>query len=147
MAEAGAWPSIRAHGLESAATLVARLDREAFYRMLNGRVYLWPTRRRVEGLLGARAHRGRPHLVLEPDTAALLARHGDRVRLSPITIGATLINPPPRGPDTAAPLSGYPWTERRRAVAEVSVEGAVPDAVELVVDATVHHPDGRRTSV
>ncbi|GAA4807716.1 hypothetical protein GCM10023200_51700 [Actinomycetospora chlora] len=185
MAEAGAWPAIRADGLQSAAALVERygaapelvtrrrpvavtltapgrgpavlrdngvlhdaqlarclegMDLPAFYRMLNGRVYLWPTRRRVAGLLGARAYRDRAHLVLELDTAALLARHAPAVRLSPINMGATLINPPRRGPDTARPLGEWP---RGRVVAEVSVEHAVPDAADLVVAAAVHHPDGR----
>jgi hypothetical protein len=185
MAEAGAWPSIREHGLLSAAALVERygaapalvsgrrataaeltapgrgravlrdngvlhdaqlarclegMDVPAFYRMLNARVYLWPTRKRVAGLLGARAYRDRPHLVLELDTAALLARHGPAVRLSPINMGATLINPPRRGPHTARRLADWP---RERVVAEVSVEHAVPDAAELVLAAAVHHPDGR----
>jgi hypothetical protein len=185
MAEPGAWPSIRAHGLESAAALVERFGASselvtarrptavtlsapgrdpvvlrdngvlhdgqlarclegmtpaAFYAMLNGRVYFWPTRRRVEGLLRARAYRDRAHLVLELDTQALLARHACAVRLSPINMGATLINPPRRGPDTARPLADWP---HGRVVAEVSVEHAVPDATDLVVDAAVHHPDGR----
>ncbi|GAA4863904.1 DUF7002 family protein [Actinomycetospora straminea] len=181
MAEAGAWPSIREHGLASAAALVERfgapsalvtgrrttavplgdgvvlrdngvlhdgqlarcLDGMAipdFYRMLNGRVYFWPTRRRVRGLLAARAYRARAHLVLEIDTARLLARHADAVRLSPINMGATLINPPRRGPHTARRLADWP---PGRAVAEVSVEHAVPDVADLVVAAAVHHPDGR----
>lgn len=195
MAEARAWPSIRAHGLESAARLVARYGasptlvsaRRArgvelgdgavtlrdngvlddgrlaaclvgvappeFYRMLNGRVYFWPSRHRVDRLLAARAYRARPHLVLTLDTAAVLARHGERVRLSPINMGTTLFTPPARGLHTATPLDAYPFAERRRragrrdAVAEVSVEDAVPDAAELVRSAVIHHPDGRRDVV
>ncbi|GLZ46852.1 hypothetical protein Acsp06_30370 [Actinomycetospora sp. NBRC 106375] len=184
MAEPGAWPSIRAHGLASAAALVERfgaatelvsarrpvavtlsapgrdpvvlrdngvlhdgqlarclegMEIGAFYRMLNDRVYLWPTRRRVAGLLAARAYRDRAHLVLELDTAALLDRHGAAVRLSPINMGATLITPPPRGPHTARPLGDWP---RDRTIAEVSVEHAIPDAADLVAAAAVHQPDG-----
>ena len=185
MTEPGAWPSIRAEGLASAAALVERfgaapalvagrrpaavtlhapgrdpvvlrdngvlhdgqlarclegMDVADFYRMLNARVYLWPTRRRVAGLLAARAYRHRAHLVLELDTAALLERHAAAVRLSPINMGATLINPPRRGPDTALPLAAWP---RGRTVAEVTVEHAVPDAADLVLAAAVHHPGGR----
>ena len=77
--------------------------------------------------------------MLELDTAALLERHAAAVRLSPVNMGATLINPPRRGPDTARPLAAWP---RGRTVAEVTVEHAVPDAADLVVAAAVHHPGG-----
>lgn len=129
------------------------MDVPDFYRMLNGRVYLWPSRHRVDGLLTARAYRDRSHLVLTLDTATLLARHGDRVRLSPINMGSTLFTPTPRGRDTALGLADYPFAARRRlrgrrdAVAEVSVEHEVPDAADLVLTAVVHHPDGRRETV
>ncbi len=126
------------------------MSRPEYYRMLNSRVYLWPSRHRVDGLLRARPYRDRPHLVLELDTARLLARHAGRVRLSPINIGSTLFTPPPRGPATACPPADYPWADRLRArgrrdaVAEVSVDGELPDLAALVVTVAVVHPDGRR---
>ena len=92
------------HDARLARCLVG-MDVPAFYRMLNARVYLWPSWHRVAGLLAARPYRDREHLVLEVDTAELLARHGDRVRLSPINMGSTLFTPPERGPRTARPLA------------------------------------------
>ena len=65
------------------------MDVAAFYRMLNARVHLWPTRQRVEGTLAAARLPHRAHLVLGLDTAALLERHAAAVRLSPINVGAT----------------------------------------------------------
>jgi hypothetical protein len=46
-----------------------------WYESLNRRVFFWVDRRRLIKLLGARAYRNRPHLVLELDTAELLRRH------------------------------------------------------------------------
>ena len=43
---------------------------EEWYRLLNGRVFFWPTRSRLLGLLGARPYRSMDHDVLELDTGA-----------------------------------------------------------------------------
>ena len=187
MAEAGTWPSIRAHGLESTSALLDRfgvrgaaraavesarraaavtvthpdygtavvrdqrpiaesvlarcltgLTPRAWYRLLNRQVFFWPTEERLRRLLGARFNRGRPHCLLTVDTAALLARHGRRVRLSPINSGCT--RPPmPRGRGTFRTVAAYPFAERCRrrkpaeAVAEVTVLGKVPDIADVVL--------------
>lgn len=109
-----------------------------WFRLLNQHVYLWPTRQRCEELLSARAYRDRSHLVLEIDTARLMAAHEERVRLTPINTGAVLYNPARRGADTFKTVSDYPYEERRRArgrrhaIAEVAVRDAVPDVIELI---------------
>ena len=108
--------------------------------MLDSRVFFWPTEKRVRTLLNARAYRGRKHLVIAVDTAALLRRHGDAVELSPINSGNTAYDAKPRGRRTFLPLADYPFAERRRirgrreAVAEVTVRHAVPDIEALVTD-------------
>ena len=181
MAEDGAWPSIRAHGLLSASALVrahglsgeaaaalearrrpagvrlsgpglpdavlrdqgpmsdAALRRclddgllpEDWYRLLNGRVFFWPSRARLLRLLGARAYRSRAHTVLTLDTAGLVAAHGDAMALSAINSGATIFGGPRRGLGTFVPLAAYPFAawRARRGLGDAIVEVTVPDRV------------------
>ena len=110
-----------------------------WYRILNEKVYFWLDRGRLDGLLAARAYRGRRQTVLTVATAELLARHGERVLLSPINSGSTVYTPQPRGRDTFLPLASYPleaWERRRgrkHAIVELTVAYAVPDIRDLVV--------------
>ena len=117
-------------------------------RLLNSKVFFWPSRRRCEHLLGAKAYRDRPHTIIEVDTAALLDRYAERVTVSRINAGAVLYNPPPRGSRTFLPIADVPFDQwrqkrsRRRAIAEVAVEYAVPD-VEAVTVAVWQAADGK----
>lgn len=189
MAEDGAWPSIRAHGLLSTSALVrahglageaaaalegrrrpagvrlagpglpeavlrdqgpmsdAALRRclddglvpEDWYRLLNGRVFFWPSRARLLRLLGARAYRRRPQTVLTLDTASLVAAHGDAMALSAINSGATIFGGPRRGLGTFVPLGAYPFAawRARRGLADAVVEVTVPDRVPHAADHTL----------
>ncbi len=109
-----------------------------WYRLLNGRVFFWLSRARVDRLAGARSYRGRGHDLLELDAAALVAAHRDRITLCPINSGATSRFPAPRGPDTLLPIDAYPyehWRTRRsptERVVELSVLHAVPDVARFV---------------
>nr|WP_137831577.1 hypothetical protein [Methylobacterium sp. L1A1] len=187
MAEAGAWPTIRRHGLLSP---VAALDlfaidgaaREAALRRrpesivleradlgrivlrdqkplndkaltrclrdglvpadwharLNGRVFFWLSRKRVQTLLAGRAYRDHAHEVLEIEAAPFVAAYADRIELSPINSGATGQFPAPRGADTFLPLDAYPYAQWRRKrsrgerVVELTVPGSVPDIARFV---------------
>lgn len=62
--------------------LLVDMTREDYYRLLNRHVFFWPTRKRLDSLLGARAYRSDPQLVIEIDTEALVERHGGRIKLS-----------------------------------------------------------------
>lgn len=202
MAEDGAWPSIRAHGLLSTSALLRAhgLSGEAaaalegrrrpagvrlagpglpdavlrdqgpvsdaalrrclddgllpgdWYRMLNGRVFFWPSHARLLRLLGARAYRGRPQTVLTLDTASLAEAHGAAMHLSAINSGATIFGGPRRGIGTFVPLAAYPfaaWRAKRGladAVVEVTVPDGVPDAVRHVL-AVDRIADGTATAI
>jgi hypothetical protein len=76
-------------------------------RLLNRKVFFWPTERRVSDLLKARAYRDRRHLVLVIDTASLLATHQQRVTLSTINTGATIFDAPARGSETMVPIEVF----------------------------------------
>jgi hypothetical protein len=102
-----------------------------WYEHLNRRVFFWVERKRLLKLLGARAYRDRPHLVLEVETAGLLERHAERVTLSPINSGATFaLGPAPRGPGTFRRIADH---SDDKPVVELSVEYAVPDIAELTL--------------
>jgi len=110
-----------------------------WYQILNGKVFFWPTQRRLVNLLSAGEYAHRAHCVITVDTALLLERHAPSVRLSPINSGSTLFDAKPRGRDTFLPLEDYPFQERRKkrgtadAIAELAVEYSVPDVDEMTV--------------
>jgi hypothetical protein len=117
-------------------SLVDMTPRE-WYEHLNRRVFFWVEWKRLLKLLGARAYRDRPHLVLEVDTAALLERHAERVSLSPINSGATFaLGPAPRGPNTFRRIAEHP---EDRSIVELSVDYAVPDAADFVLSVSRWH--------
>ena len=109
-------------------------------RALNGRVYFWPSEQRLATLLGARTNRDRAREVIVFDTLALVGAHAERVRLSPINGGSTIRKPARRGASTYAPLLERDWDAWRRlrgrldTIAEVAIEGAVPDAAAHVLE-------------
>lgn len=101
-----------------------------WYETLNRRVFFWVDRRRLIRLLGARAYRDRPHLVLELNTEQLMRRHWWRVSLSGINSGATFsMNPASRGPGTFRRIADHPQNDP---VVELTVDYAVLDTAELV---------------
>ncbi len=116
--------------------LLEMLPRE-WYEYLNRRVFFWVDRKRLLKLLGARAYRDRSHLVLEVDTAELLERHADRVKLSSINSGATFaMDPAPRGPETFRRIADHP---DGKPVVELAVNHAVPDITDFVVSVSRWH--------
>lgn len=74
-----------------------------------------------------------PQTILIVDTASLLDAYFDRVRLSPTDSGSAPFVPSKQGGDAFMPPGEYPFRERRarkgasNAVAEIAVEGGVPD--------------------
>jgi hypothetical protein len=110
-----------------------------YCELLNRHVFFWVNKARLERLRNAPPYRERKHLILTVDTAELVARHADRIRLSHLNSGAT--HPAanyPRGPQTFQPFATYPWAERvavnaHEPVVEVAVLHSVPDAADLVI--------------
>jgi hypothetical protein len=103
---------------------------------LNERVFFWLDPRRLGQLLAARDNRARPHDVLTIDTASLVGRYHDRIRLSAINSGATLFpNAAQRGSFTFRAIKDYPTGERQGrhpAIAELTILGGVPDIADHV---------------
>lgn len=101
-------------------------------RLLNGHVFFWPDEARLARLLAARLFRDRAHDVIVVDTGALLERHLDRVRVSRINSGYAGRKPARRGRATFEVLSET-VAPARRPVAEVVVDGGVPDIAEVAL--------------
>ncbi len=126
------------------------IDPLSYYRLLNQRVFFWPTEERLQRLLSARAYREHSHLVITVQTAALLDRHAKAVTLSAINSGSTAYRAMPRGKATFVPIEDYDYEARRRsrgtaaAVAELAVECGVSDIEAVAVSAELRSPDGRR---
>lgn len=124
------------------ATKLARalppdLPVEAWFRLLNGRVFFWLTEERLGRLLGAKLYRDKAHDVLELEAAPLVAAHRGRIELSPINSGVTDPFPAPRGRGTFRSIADYPYAERRKVnrrepVVELAVLGGVPDGARFV---------------
>ena len=97
---------------------------------LNGLAFLFPTRAAADRFAAVYAHEAHDLLVF--DTAAVLARAGDRLRVSNVNSGApSARSPTPRGPATFHALAEYDG--RAGEVREVVVEGGFPGAADLVL--------------
>lgn len=114
------------------------LSPEAWYRILNQRVFFWLTLDRLHRLLAAKPYRDLAHDVLEVDASALVQAYAARITLSPINSGATKPFGASRGRSTFLPISDYPyslWRRKRKRgerVVELAVEGGVPDIARFV---------------
>lgn len=116
------------------------MTKEAWYRLLNGKVFFWLSADRVSGLLAARAYREKEHVVITVDTAKLLAKYEAETTLSPINSGSTVYNPQPRDGKTFASLANYPFNEwgkkrgsPRKAIAELAVNYEVKDIDKMIL--------------
>lgn len=116
-----------------------------WYHLLNSKTFFWVERERLMRLLGARTYRKKPHIVIEADTASLLAAHRDRVMLCPINSGATMWVPQRRGASSFVPIVDYPFDPRARGRSrgrppvEFVVDYAVLDLADHVVRVDRHH--------
>ncbi len=110
------------------------MEPREWYELLNRRVFFWPTKERLVRLLGARAYRNSPHVVIEVDTSILLEQRLNQTTLSRINSGSTVYVPVPRGRETFLPLSEYPqdWWRARR-LGEVAVEYGIPNLADMII--------------
>lgn len=110
-----------------------------WYAILNDKVFFWVSLKRLQRLLDAKAYRSQSQTIITLRTASLVAAHRDRILLSPINSGSTIMRPQPRGRRTFLPVSDYPFDDWRRrrtaadAVVELVVSGGVEDVASHVL--------------
>jgi hypothetical protein len=123
-----------------ARCLTNGLTPEDWYRILNRHVFFWVDEPHLETLLNAKAYRDLPQTVLVLDTARLIDRHLECVRLSSINSGSILRGGALRGPNTFVPVT----EDRKSRLVELCVVGSVPDAKDLVMSVEHRGTDGGR---
>jgi hypothetical protein len=108
-----------------------------WYRLINGKVFMWAREERLHGLLGARAYRELEHDVLTIDTSSLIAVHAQAIWLCPMNSGNTFPMPHRRDPGIFQRITDYPVGIRglpKKEVVEVVVDYSVPDIANHVVE-------------
>jgi hypothetical protein len=121
-----------------ARCLTDGMTTQAWYELLNKRVFFWLTEANLDVLLHARAYRDQPQTVVVVDTASLIQHHEARVELSSINSGSILRGGAPRGLQTFKSIEAH--TSSR--IVELAVSTSVPDIAELVVRVERRHPAG-----
>jgi hypothetical protein len=107
-------------------------------RMLNARVFFWPSRKRLETLKGALLNAGRRKIVIEVDTLSLARAYRDQMEIAPFNTGSATRKPARRGNSTYTPITSMSyidWQKKRGGrdtVAEVLIVGPVPDLMDHV---------------
>lgn len=107
-----------------------------WYARLNGFVFLWPDRERMERQ--RHACEGRPQVILGFDAAALFESFGHDAFVSPINSGNARRKPARRGLHTLVPYAawlrdGWPDRARSHRPAEVLFRGPIPAAAPYLV--------------
>ena len=113
------------------AVLTNGVTPRQWYEFLNGKVFFWPTKDRLNRML--RAYSGQAHILIVVDTYALIERHMDEITLSPINSGFARFKRGNRNFDTFQNIGSYLPVIRDKGVAELAVEYHVPDINDLVI--------------
>lgn len=114
-------------------------------RILNARVFFWPSLEDLNSLLSARLNRIRQRDVLVIDTLSLAKAHAERIELCPINSGATLRKAARRGLATFTPLLQCTFNDWRKLrgrhdrIREVVVQDHVIDIACHTIE-VLRHP-------
>jgi Family of unknown function (DUF7002) len=113
-----------------------------WYSLLNGFVFFWCDKERLEGL--RRAYPDHSQTLLEVDTVLLLKRHRAEAYVSRINTGAVRHNAHKRGRNSLVPIdewSSFGWMLEEQMLgrrvrpsppAELMIKGSVPEVIECL---------------
>lgn len=118
-------------------TILDGMGKSDYFRLLNGKVFFWVRRERLERLLNGRQYRNRAHDVLTVDTRSLIQSHHDHTHLSRINSGA-FFGSGRRGVGTFKRIEDYPFEELKKkqkddAVVELAIDYAIKDISEFTI--------------
>jgi len=121
------------------------LDADGWYALVNSKVFFWLSTTRLDRHRAACANR--PQVTIVIDLPALLSRHGSRACVTPFNVGNARRRAASRGHRTFVPVEswrtsrwaaeaprGAPARSPSHPPAELTVDGAVPDFMDFVVD-------------
>ena len=111
-----------------------------WYDLINSLVFFWPTRKRLETMITARAYEEVTHDLLVVDAEILVRLERANIRLSRMNSGSTRRGAYSRDMDLFRRFEDYPFEDRWRkqgragAIAEVCVVDRVERIREAVID-------------
>lgn len=114
------------------------MNQTEWLQLLNSLVFFWPTEKRRDAFLGAKAYRNTEHVVLSIDTSLIESIHGNSLVVSEINSGATLYVPRPRGESTFVPLSKYRSHGDPRRIAEIALPSILSDVKVVLIEADIY---------
>lgn len=130
---------------QALASCLIGMEPVDWYRLINSKVFFWMDSDRLNRQ--RRACEPRPQIVMVVETKRLLDRYAEMASLSPINSGNARRKPALRGRSTFVPYArwsesgwdseaagvGVRWRPRTHRPVELTVDGAVPDIMELVI--------------
>lgn len=109
-----------------------------WYDLINSMVFFWPTKKRVETMIKARAYRSIRHDLIVVSTKKLVQLESANIRLSRMNSGTTLWYHS-RDKFLFKRFSDYPFDSRLKSVgqARAIAEVCVKDSVDQIADAVI----------
>lgn len=86
---------------------------EEWCQLLSGKVFFWPSKKRLHAHMAARENRGKRHLVLTIDSWRLAAEYEREITLCAMNSGNTVPFAQKRGKDSFMKMNDYPFEARR----------------------------------
>ncbi len=106
-----------------------------WYEQLNRRCFFWVDECRLSKMMGF--YKGDSHDVIVVDTKKLVERHLKRITVSHINSSTVRSGQHLRGNNTFQEIESFPlFGKEKKDVAELTVEGSVPDIEELAIQVT-----------
>jgi hypothetical protein len=97
--------------------------------LLNSKIFFFVSRQKAD--VFAESYAAYDNLLIEVDTAALLATYAEHASLCRINSGSFLYNPRPRGRASFIPLDAYSYKNKRDTPAELSIDLPIPEILRI----------------
>jgi hypothetical protein len=109
--------------------------------LLNSKIFFFVSKQKAA--LFAESYAAYDNLLLEVDTAALLATHAEYASLCRINSGSFLYNARPRGRASFIPFHAYSYKNKRDTPVELSIEVPIPEILRISSIAARRNISGR----
>jgi hypothetical protein len=97
--------------------------------LLNSKIFFFVSKQEADVL--AKSYATYDNLLLEIDTAAMLATYAEYASLCRINSGSFLYTPRPRGRASFIPLQAYNYKNKRDTPAELSIDLPIPEILRI----------------